>query len=103
MMILYLSLVVSLFTLGTCQNDYPSPHIVILGASSAGKSSLANSLLGCDPMGDCIFNSTNTTSFGVGKWLGSTDNDLTVSMTKEDILILLMLKNLSHSFAFTDR
>ena len=63
-------------------DDYPDPRIVLVGATGVGKSSLADSLLGCDPRaGGCMFNvcgdtnsCTNQTSIGTGPWLGSGQN-----------------------------
>ena len=58
---------------------YPSPRIVIVGPTGAGKSSLADALLGCDPRGDngCMFgicggleSCTKNTTVGYGPWLG---------------------------------
>ena len=67
--------------------DYPSPHLVIVGPTGAGKSSLANALLGCDPRDEgCMFgvcggmeSCTNTTRIGSGPWLGG-QPDFTVSI-----------------------
>ena len=36
--------------------EFPDPRMVIVGESGTGKSSIANALLGCDPMeNDCLF------------------------------------------------
>ena len=61
--------------------SYPSPRIVIVGPTGAGKSSLAAALLGCDPRGDgCLFatcgdleSCTKNTTVGFGPWLGDDD------------------------------
>ena len=68
------------------QEDLPNPRVVLVGPTGAGKSSLADALLGCDPRGQgCTFGTcgglescTNETKIGVGPWLGG-DHDFTVS------------------------
>jgi len=62
--------------------EYPDPRVVIVGATGAGKSSLANALLGCDPRsGDCMFgvcsgldSCTKDTTLGTGPWRGELEN-----------------------------
>ena len=71
-----LSIVASIVS--SLSDEYPDPRIVIVGATGAGKSSLADALLGCDPRaGGCMFSvcggtdsCTNETSIGTGPWLG---------------------------------
>ena len=69
-------------TLTLCSGEeYPDPRIVIVGPTGAGKSSLAEAFLGCDPTDAtevCMFevcngleSCTKNTAAGTGAWLGS--------------------------------
>ena len=78
-MISQLLLLISL--LAANAEDYPDPRIVIVGPTGAGKSSLAEALLGCDPTDAsdvCMFevcngldSCTKNTTAGTGAWLGT--------------------------------
>ena len=55
--------------------DYPDPRILILGETGTGRTSLANALLGCDPVNnDCVREHSNPfyyeTKIATGAWLG---------------------------------
>merc|ERR1719209_2107746 len=69
--------------------ELPNPRMIIVGPTGAGKSSLANAFLGCDPRasdGTCLFgvcngmdSCTKETTYGYGPWLGNmTHHNFTV-------------------------
>merc|ERR1719341_3244151 len=73
---------------GQVMPELPNPRMIIVGPTGAGKSSLANAFLGCDPRapdGTCLFgvcngmdSCTKETTYGYGPWLGTTPHDFTV-------------------------
>jgi len=76
MLLLKLFLISILYV--SCE-EYPKPHIVVVGDTGVGKSSLANALIGCEPQADeCLFSvcggndaCTDETTIGIGPWIGT--------------------------------
>ena len=84
-------IIVATLILGASK-DYPDPRILILGETGTGKTSLANALLGCDPLNNnCVCEHSNgcygysDTKIATGTWLGR-QQKFTVSINLERFL-----------------
>ena len=108
-------LAVIILGIGTCyaQNQtMPEPHLIIIGATGVGKSSMANVLLGQAPDCDnCTFavcqggdSCTKETKYAVGNWTGDATLGFTIVDTpgfgdsdgEDNILIAEMVDTLKN-------
>ena len=82
----YFALLTIFFGIGTCYTQnltLPDPHLIIIGATGVGKTTMANVLIGQSPDCDnCTFpvcpggdSCTKETKYAVGNWTGFGDSD----------------------------
>ena len=82
----YFALLTIFLGIGTCYTQnitLPDPHLIIIGATGVGKSTMANVLIGQSPDCDnCTFpvcpggdSCTKETKYAVGNWTGFGDSD----------------------------
>ena len=82
----YFALLTIFLGIGTCYTQnitLPDPHLIIIGATGVGKSTMANVLIGQSPDCDnCTFpvcpggdSCTKEIKYAVGNWTGFGDSD----------------------------
>ena len=85
----YFALLTIFLGIGTCYTQnitLPNPHLIIIGATGVGKSTMANVLIGQSPDCDnCTFpvcpggdSCTKETKYAVGNWTGIVVQEFTI-------------------------
>ena len=88
----YFALLTIFLGIGTCYTQnitLPNPHLIIIGATGVGKSTMANVLIGQSPNCDnCTFpvcpggdSCTKETKYAVGNWTGIAVQEFTIMDT----------------------